>query len=582
MRWSHHPNRVLARTDRTRRDGGYVLVTFGLLLVPLLLMAGLAVDVGSWYNEASDMQKAADSAALAGVVWLPDQAKARQVALAAAKSNGYDDADPNISVTVSPSTKSPRRLKVVIADDRVGSFFFESLGGHEISITRRSFAEYVIPVPLGSPRNYFGTGKLITGDPELLYQSVNPYCTDKIQGDRHQSRHFGGTCSGALNADYKTTGYEMYVDAVANRTASIDVRIYDGRYSTADLSYQQPNGQTCTDVYTYPTSTTTGWTQVTTNSTLTGPKQYQTRANTTTNQWSAITTLSPTQSANVLANRARWRSPTITQNCTPSFTTVPDNHIDMTLGNTNSEQYTFSLYYADDTPNDDSDNVLKCSKTFDPATAFDNYTFLGSMRWNTLCTIATADPDGKYILRVQNNGAVGNTASGANQYGVVARYTNAIGDGLCDGRTDTFCPRVYGKEAISVYANTAATTASFFLAQIGPEHSGAKLRLELWDPGEGGNNIQIMKPTGTDTWAAVPFSYKVGNGAPVTASTLNVTGSVFNGKLVEITVDLAGYLPPTDNDWWKIKYEFTSGTVTDRTTWSARILGDPIHILEEN
>lgn len=35
------------------------------LLIPLLLMVGLSVDVGSWYNRSSDIQKAADAAALA-------------------------------------------------------------------------------------------------------------------------------------------------------------------------------------------------------------------------------------------------------------------------------------------------------------------------------------------------------------------------------------------------------------------------------------------------------------------------------------------------------------------------------------
>ncbi|MCU1499357.1 MAG: hypothetical protein JWM47_3310 [Acidimicrobiales bacterium] len=580
---NHQPVRGVRTTARTRRDGGYVLITFALLFVPLLLMAGLAIDIGFWYNEASDIQKATDAAALAGVVWLPDEIKARQVALDVAKMNGYDDASPNIAVTVTKSTKAPRRLKVSITDDRIGSFFYENLGGRKIALTRTSFAEYVTPVPMGSPRNYFGTGKLITGNQELLYQSVNPFCTDKIQGDRHQSRYFGGTCTSALNTDYRDTGYELYIEAPANRTSAIEVRLYDARYATTDLSYQVPAGETCTNTYTYPTDPAAGWTISTTTAPIVGPKQYQTRNSNTTTTWNPIVTLNDGQSFTPVASRARWRVPeTTTPTCSPAFTTVPDNHIDMTLSNTKQEQYTYSLYSADSTATDDTDNPLKCSMAFDATTAFDPGTYLGSLRWNTLCNISTTDPSGKYVLRVRNNGAVGNTASGANQYGVVARYASSTDDGLCDGRTDPLCPRVYGKDAISVYANTSASTASFFMAQIGQEHANKKLRLDLWDPGEGGNNIQIMKPTGPDTWAATPFTYKVGTAAPVSTSTLDVTGSVFNGKLVEITVDLAGYIPPTNNDWWQIKYAFTSGTVTDRTTWSARIIGDPVHILEEN
>ena len=83
MLFDHQPptRRPLARG---RGEHGYVMVMFALLLVPLLLMAGLAVDVGKWYSRSSDMRRAADAAALAGVVWLPDEVAARTAALAAA------------------------------------------------------------------------------------------------------------------------------------------------------------------------------------------------------------------------------------------------------------------------------------------------------------------------------------------------------------------------------------------------------------------------------------------------------------------------------------------------------------------
>jgi hypothetical protein len=63
-------------------------------------------------------------------------------------------------------------------------------------------------------------------------------------------------------------------------------------------------------------------------------------------------------------------------------------------------------------------------------------------------------------------------------------------------------------------------------------------------------------------------------------TSIDVTSSRFNGRLITITVDLSGYNPPSNNQWWQIKYSF-SGTVTDRTTWSARIIGDPVHLVEE-
>ena len=230
----------------------------------------------------------------------------------------------------------------------------------------------------------------------------------------------------------------------------------------------------------------------------------------------------------------------------------------------------------------DNPLVAGCTQTYTPTTAFETYRYLMSARWNTLCTITTSMPSGRYILSGKNGAPGVLTGDGSNQYGVVARYTSASGDGLCDGRTDATCPRVYGKDAISVYANTSSAAASFYLAEIGSEHVGKKLKLELWDPGEGGSTLEILSPTGSNSWSPVSFSWKVDTGTPATTSSLNVTNNVFNGKLVEITIDLASYSPPTDNDWWKIRYTFTSGTVTDRTTWSARIIGDPVHLIEEN
>ena len=175
-------------------------------------------------------------------------------------------------------------------------------------------------------------------------------------------------------------------------------------------------------------------------------------------------------------------------------------------------------------------------------------------------------------------------ADGSNQYGLVAKYTSSADPGLCDGRTTANCPRVYGVDAISVRAASTTSVASFFLAEIEPEHEGKQLKLELFDPGEGGRKIEIMMPSGTNgnTWTPITFSWVATGATPSSGSGtyLDVTNSKFNGKLVEINVDLTGYNPPTNNYWWQIRYTF-SGTVTDRTTWSARVTGDPVHLVEE-
>ena len=646
---------------RGRRPGepGYVMVMFALLLVPLLLMAGLAVDVGHWYSRTSDMRRAADAAALAGVVWLPDVAAARTAALEAAARNGFVPSS-TVTISVTKSDQSDRRLQVTIRDKAVGSFFYSSLGGKSQDFTRTSFAEYILAVPMGSPRNFFGTGTLLqnytaTGiTPEFLYQSVNPYCTDKVNGDRYQSGYSNGltsgNCAGTTNDEYRTSGYSMYIEAPAGRSANIDVKLYDARYAeteqtvatgvcggnyvypstltwtygsggtnikvTGPVKYADRNssssstwnatqildaGQSVTLAgnrlrWQYPN--TVNWSKTTTastwtlggnddskNVTITGPAEYQTRSNATTSTWSATVALNGSDTYTNRGPRFRYR--------TADYERCTDPVIDE-YRQAGTDNYTYTLYQADNTPLNDEDNPQICQKTFTPTTAFDGTSYLGSKRWNTLCTITTSMPTGRYILKVTNSGtAVGSNSSngtpsgrndGSNQWGLVAKYATS-GDGLCDGRNDVKCPRVYGKDAISVRAAATTTVASFYLAEILPEHAGKKLKLELFDPGEGGQNIQIMKPSGTNgnTWTPTTFNWTADT-SPATSgtnvSTLDVTQNKFNGKLVQITIDLTGYSPPANNDWWQIKYTF-SGAVTDRTTWSARIIGDPVHLVEE-
>ena len=109
------------RRTALKGERGYVLIMSALLMLPLLAFAGFAVDIGSWYMYANRMQRAADAAALAGVVWMPNDDKAEQVAKETAKANGFDDAAADIVVTVTPVGN--RRLRVNITDTSVDMYF---------------------------------------------------------------------------------------------------------------------------------------------------------------------------------------------------------------------------------------------------------------------------------------------------------------------------------------------------------------------------------------------------------------------------------------------------------------------------
>ena len=81
-------------TEEAPSDSGFVLAQAALLLIPLLIFAAFATDIGSWYLEGQKVQRAADAAALAGVAHMPDTVAAEQAAREVAARNGFLDATP--------------------------------------------------------------------------------------------------------------------------------------------------------------------------------------------------------------------------------------------------------------------------------------------------------------------------------------------------------------------------------------------------------------------------------------------------------------------------------------------------------
>jgi hypothetical protein len=72
-----------------RREEGQQIILVSLMLPVLLLFVGLVIDVGNLYFHRRMAQNAADAAAVAGSVQLPDQNSARTTAFAYAQYNGY-------------------------------------------------------------------------------------------------------------------------------------------------------------------------------------------------------------------------------------------------------------------------------------------------------------------------------------------------------------------------------------------------------------------------------------------------------------------------------------------------------------
>ncbi|MDZ7732530.1 MAG: pilus assembly protein TadG-related protein [Acidimicrobiia bacterium] len=232
-------------------DGGYVIAMAALLIVPLLAFVGFATDFGSWYAQGTQIQRAADAAALAGVVYMPEFDDARDAALEAAEKNGYEDGVDGVSVDVTEA--GDQRIEVVIKAP--GAMFFSGLfldnpenraapdaGGcdSDVCIERRAIAEYILGVPLGNPGNTFGNDPENGWDPGF-WPAISSSFHNRSQGDQYapqcnsEPSSNTGPCSGSSNEYFRPSGYTFAVEVPAGAT-NVDVQVYDAGFYERGLS----------------------------------------------------------------------------------------------------------------------------------------------------------------------------------------------------------------------------------------------------------------------------------------------------------------------------------------------------------
>jgi hypothetical protein len=164
-------------------------------------------------------------------------------------------------------------------------------------------------------------------------------------------------------------------------------------------------------------------------------------------------------------------------------------------------------------------------------------------------------------------------------------------------------PKVYGLGAMQMFSplEIAGGTgfSEFYIAQVPQAHAGKTLELSLWDPGDTAAlsaNIQIEIPTALG-WSPVNmtwYSVTGTSGSPqnCTGYTQGQTGNaittnagggstgVYNGCWLTIDVTIPATYTAQQLGWWKIRYNMAgTGVSSDVTTWTAKIRGNPVHLV---
>ena len=230
----------------------------------------------------------------------------------------------------------------------------------------------------------------------------------------------------------------------------------------------------------------------------------------------------------------------------------------------------FQVYDFDSTPADPTDNtpIAGCSWSINSEASSSTF----RNQWRTLCNLGANPAPGIYVVRVSTTGNLG----GTNQYTLGATGT-------------TTNPRVYPINDMSIFNNDDDSDATFKLAEIDEVYAGKEFKIELYDPGEApsGSTLSILNPAGsvpTCTWWTVD---EYDNASSTTTGSCNIvtangSGARFNGEWLNISIDIpdsASYNCSPDC-WWEVRYQFTSGDVTDRTTWQAYVIGNPLRLIE--
>ena len=533
------------RVARITSERGAILPLMALVLVVLLGVVGFAVDLGWLYWNSIEIQHGADAAALGGVVYVAtDLDLAKVEGRAAAAENGYVDATlggPDV-VEIIDFTDDPAalgnafQLRATVTHD-VPTFFMAVFGMNSVDISRTAVAEYVLPLPLGSPEPYFGNDPALGRWPNF-WGNIHGYYTGKGMGDRYSSQCIKWESqSGCTKNDERRQSVNAgSQDAEGGYLYGIEVdEASVGSFLTVELFDPQ---------------------------------------------------------------FTRGGGDLVLVGDNPQGSGDDDDDDD---DDDSGPITIFMLYDTDPTPLNTTDgNLLECSVSYDPRDPYADFNGDGKASnsddldgdgdldwddvelgypggvaalWEPLCTITITEA-GIFPLRVMVKDPGGSDQRGLNRWSLRASTSG--------GPT----PRVYGLGDMAIYANVdgALGNTEFYLAEVEEFHAGKSFVIELWDPGDasGNHSVEIRDPSGTIppcVWAA-----EEDNGSGTASGTepscvISTSGGKFNNWQLTIRIALPSDYTCAADCWWKIVYNYP-GVTNDTTTWAAYIEGNPVSLVE--
>jgi hypothetical protein len=430
------------------------------------------------------------------------------------------------------------RITVQITDNDVERYISKIVDTTTVKIVRQATAEYVKPIPLGSPFAVYGNNPGVGVQPNFWASIAGPYydyaggdpyatkCLTKPITDPTASLQQGNSCA-TTNADYRPQGYRFAIDVptwAVGRT--LTVQLYDaGNYEdwTNDVG----------DFWTVNTSFQLFDSDNTPLDSIDNPPLPIGVCGTGRNS-----TVDPSLSGFIyLANGA-------------------------SAGTYKTRWYTLCTV----TVNQAGIFPLQVRTSGWPASYGLPLSGDGSNQFAIKASLSGSRPSGEPDVRVYaltdmsvfTNPAVG-SGSGFAEFYLSEIPPSASGKTL---NLELFDPGDSTNAAGDFRMDIVAPTGSF------PASSGAVASTA----GEPGLIPRCRTGLRSGTLSAAAT-------CTVTTKVAGQTSGVYNGQWLRIQIPLADYTCSTDC-WWRVVYRFSGGAPADRTVWLARVSGDPVRVVE--
>jgi hypothetical protein len=612
---------ILIRRPKAKRGQAIVLMALMLMFV-LAGGVGLGVDALIGYVQSLGAERAAAAAALAGVVYMPNQFtsppvnNATEKAIYIAKQNGFDTTDVANAIGVDPErvpipgSNPPayyaNKFQVTVTK-RVQVYFMQLLGFSTYMVSRTAIATYLPPITLGQPGGQIGstTSQLGTAN-NYYFMRTEGWAVDRQQGDAftpNPAYEFGAPLNppstdvhqispaqGSEPADATLPNRGGYNYLITIPSSGGYIQIYNAAFapdggpdgaSGAHNNCDNVKPMVCSSGGSYYLHEQDSITDFT-NKDLFTASRYTLFS--VTNQFIRATdvkltqtTVYPVDATNWNANPPRYKTvntgATITQTYdaqgNPTNMSIYHNWIDVpTYSGTNDN------------------GLVSLNQYGNPGSYLTGGMLVG----------------GTYRLRVDNldhDGTISSGSTNASHKAYAVRVLDSSRN-LCAAGCS-----LGAWNDMSWYTPIATQTFKLPLFQLPPYYAGKTVTVDIWDPGDisGAGNvyIDVIDPV-TNAIATSPTGVKIydlgvqrsnagtlisapGNTQATVLATSNNT-VYYNGHWLHFEIPVASTWNPGNNPanwWWSLQYRtsLSPGTVAiDTVTVAVGMKGNPAHLLQ--